>query len=99
MAKFIKQHKLVHIWAAGVLAVFCAYWYGASSPEAASQIPDTARASAGAMWSIMHWALSATLMYGAARIRIPELTAVGLPAMSMPTLALTSPVIPMPRDP
>ena len=38
MVEFIKQHKLVHIWAAGVLAVFCAYWYGASSPEAANAV-------------------------------------------------------------
>ena len=44
MAKFIKQHKLVHIWAAGVLAVFCAYWYGISSPEAANAVSGATQA-------------------------------------------------------
>ena len=38
MRNFIKQHRLVHIWALGVLALFCCYWYGISSPEAANAV-------------------------------------------------------------
>ena len=38
MLDFIKRHKFVHIWTLGVLALFCCYWYGVSSPEAANAV-------------------------------------------------------------
>lgn len=38
MLDFIKRHKFVHIWTLGVLALFCGYWYGASSREAANAV-------------------------------------------------------------
>lgn len=38
MRAFIKRHKLVHIWALAVLALFSVYWYGISSPEAANAV-------------------------------------------------------------
>ena len=38
MLAFIKRHKFVHIWAAGVLALFGIYWYGISSPAAANAV-------------------------------------------------------------
>ena len=44
MLGFIRRHKLVHIWAAGVLALFGAYWYGISSPGAANAVSGVTQA-------------------------------------------------------
>ncbi|MCI9058104.1 MAG: DUF3810 domain-containing protein, partial [Oscillospiraceae bacterium] len=34
----MKRHRIVHIWALGVLALFGVYWYGISSPQAANAV-------------------------------------------------------------
>ena len=38
MRTFFKRHLWVHIWALAVLALFCGYWYGISSPAAANAV-------------------------------------------------------------
>lgn len=38
MGAFFKRHLGVHIWLAGVLALFGVYWYGRSSPAAANAV-------------------------------------------------------------
>lgn len=38
MRAFFKRHLWVHIWALAVLALFCGYWYGISSPAAANAV-------------------------------------------------------------
>ncbi len=38
MKAFFRRHLAVHLWALGVLALFCVYWYGISSPAAASAV-------------------------------------------------------------
>ena len=38
MRAFIKRHRGIHIWALGILALFCVYWYGISSPAAANTV-------------------------------------------------------------
>lgn len=38
MKAFLKRHRVVHIWALGVLALFSVYWYGISSPAAANMV-------------------------------------------------------------
>lgn len=38
MGAFLRRHKAVHIWLAGVAALFGVYWYGISSREAADAV-------------------------------------------------------------
>jgi len=38
MRSFFKRHLWVHIWAAGVLGLFCLYWYGRSSTQRANAV-------------------------------------------------------------
>ena len=38
MRAFFRRHLGVHSWALGVLALFCVYWYGISSPAAANAV-------------------------------------------------------------
>ena len=35
---FLRRHTGVHIWLAGVLALFAVYWWGRSSPAAANAV-------------------------------------------------------------
>ncbi len=42
--RFFKRHLGVHIWAIGVLAVFCVFWYGTSSPAAANTVAAATQA-------------------------------------------------------
>ena len=38
MKAFLKRHWRVHLWLLGVLAIFCVYWYGLSSKQAANAV-------------------------------------------------------------
>ena len=44
MLAFLKRHRIVHIWALGVLALFGVYWYGISSPQAANAVSGATQA-------------------------------------------------------
>lgn len=63
MTAFFKQHKWVHIWALGVLALFCVYGYGISSPAAAngvSAVTQTLKDGYARLWyllpfSVVEW--------------------------------------------